>query len=410
MNILESIVLALDAVKSHKLRSSLTLLSIAIGIFAIIGSGTAVTSLNETVTKQMAEMGEGVFVIEKFPPMMSDDMWRKLRGRKDINFQQAKLFQQKMIANAEAVGIENTTGGLKLKSGTLHTDQNVSVAGGDDAYFITTNINMELGRPLNSEDVSMNRRVVVIGDDIVKKLFPVGSPLGKTLTIKKQNFTVIGTIKRRGSMLGQSLDSKVIIPITVFMKYIADEWDVSVAISVKARPEEDIDEVMGDALGIMRGIRGDQPWMESSFAYYTNNTLTEQFENFTKYVSFFGIGAGAVALIVAGVGIMNIMLVTVKERTREIGVRMALGAKRRWILQQFIIEAITLCQLGGSVGIVLGILGGVMLSAALGTVVAVPMIWVYISVGVCTFLGVFFGGYPAWKASKLDPIEALRYE
>ena len=410
MNILESITLALDAVKSHKLRSSLTLLSIAIGIFAIIGSGTAVTSLNETVTKQMAEMGDGVFVIQKFPAMMTHDLWRKLRGRKDINYQLAKIFQQRMSKNAEAVGIENSTGGMKVKSGTLHTDQNVNVTGGDDAYFITTNISIELGRPLNSEDVAMNRRVVVIGDDIVKKLFPVGSPLGKIVTIKKQNFIVVGTIKRRGSMLGQSLDSRVIIPISVFMKYIADEWDATVALSVKAISNDVIDETMDEAIGIMRGLRGDQPWMDNSFAYYTNNTLTEQFEGFTKYVGFFGIGAGAVALIVAGVGIMNIMLVTVKERTREIGVRMALGAKRRWILQQFIIEAVTLCQLGGSVGIVLGILGGVLLSSVLGTVVSVPMLWIYISVGVCTFLGVFFGGYPAWKAAKLDPIDALRYE
>lgn len=410
MNILESITLALDAVKSHKLRSSLTLLSIAIGIFAIIGSGTAVTSLNDTVTKQMAEMGDGVFVIQKFPTMMTHDLWRKLRGRKDINYQQARIFQQRMNKNAEAVGIENSTGGMKVKSGTLHTDQNVNVTGGDDAYFITTNISIELGRPLNSEDVAMNRRVVVIGDDIVKKLFPIGSPLGKTVTIKKQNFIVVGTIKRRGSMLGQSLDSRVIIPISVFMKYIADEWAASVAVSVKAISNDVIDETMDEAIGIMRGLRGDQPWMDNSFAYYTNNTLTEQFEGFTKYVGFFGIGAGAVALIVAGVGIMNIMLVTVKERTREIGVRMALGAKRRWILQQFIIEAVTLCQLGGSVGIVLGILGGALLSSVLGTVVSVPMMWIYISVGVCTFLGVFFGGYPAWKAAKLDPIDALRYE
>lgn len=410
MNILESITLALDAVKSHKLRSSLTLLSIAIGIFAIIGSGTAVTSLNDTVTKQMAEMGDGVFVIQKFPTMMTHDLWRKLRGRKDINYQQAKIFQQRMSKNAEAVGIENSTGGMKVKSGTLHTDQNVNVTGGDDAYFVTTNISIELGRPLNSEDVAMNRRVVVIGDDIVKKLFPIGSPLGKTVSIKKQNFIVVGTIKRRGSMLGQSLDSRVIIPISVFMKYIADEWDASVALSVKALSNDILDETMDEAIGVMRGLRGDQPWMDNSFAYYTNNTLTEQFEGFTKYVGFFGIGAGAVALIVAGVGIMNIMLVTVKERTREIGVRMALGAKRRWILQQFIIEAVTLCQLGGSVGIVLGILGGALLSSVLGTVVSVPMMWIYISVGVCTFLGVFFGGYPAWKAAKLDPIDALRYE
>ncbi|MFN5310095.1 MAG: ABC transporter permease [Candidatus Kapaibacterium sp.] len=410
MNIFESVILAIDAVRSHKLRSSLTLFSIAIGIFAIIGSGTAVTSLNETVSKQMAEMGEGVFVLQKFPPVMSNDMWKKLRGRKDINFQQAKLFQQKMIENAEAVGIENSTGGIKVKYGNLSTDQNVSVAGGDDAYFITTNIMIEYGRPLNSEDVSMNRRVVVIGDDLVKKLFPVGSPLGKIITIKKQNFTVIGTIKRRGSVLGQSLDNRVIIPITVFMKYIADEWDVSVAISVKALSLDKVDETMDEAIGIMRGIRGDQPWMESSFAYYTNSTLSEQFEGFTKYVGFFGIGAGIVALVVAGVGIMNIMLVTVKERTREIGVRKALGAKRRWILQQFIIEAITLCQLGGGIGIILGLMGGVFLSLILGTVVAVPLHWIGISIGVCTFLGVFFGAYPAWKASKLDPIEALRYE
>ncbi len=211
-------------------------------------------------------------------------------------------------------------------------------------------------------------------------------------------------------MFGQSQDNMVLIPITHLLNYFASFWESSVQIVLRARSRDVFTQAIDEAIGVMRLVRNLKPWEENDFEIETNESIKEQFSGLTKYLQWFGFISGGIALIAAGVGIMNIMLVSVKERTREIGVRKAVGAKRRWIMYQFIIEAITLCQVGGAIGIVVGVIAGGAFGLLIGGTFSIPVGWVVFSVIICTMLGVIFGAYPAWKAAKLDPIEALRYE
>ncbi len=410
MNILESIYIALDAVRAHALRSFLTLISIAIGIFAIIGSGTAISSLNTTVSKQLEAMGDATFLIKRTPSVQMGDSWHKYRKRKNITYQQAKEFKR-MMTDAETIGISALRSGMTAKNGNLSTNTDVILHGVDDAYFTTNNITLSEGRQFLPEDIASSRPFAIIGNDVVVKLFPYNEdPVGKTIAVKNQHFTVIGVLTAKGSLMGRSQDNEILIPISNLVKYYSDEWEQSVDITIKSASKESLGKTMDEAIGIMRILRNVKPWEDNTFEIETGESLSAQFASFTSYLNFFGLGSGLVALLAAGVGIMNIMLVSVKERTREIGIRKAIGARRSWILSQFLIESVTLCQLGGVVGIGLGFGGGALLSSLLNVEASMPIPWVIFSVVVCTILGIAFGLYPAWRAARLDPIEALRYE
>jgi putative ABC transport system permease protein len=409
MNILESILQALESVRANKLRSGLTLLSISIGIFAIIGAGTAVNSLDNSVNTQLAAMGENTFSVKRTPSIQLGNTWRKYRMRKDITYAQAKDFKNRMQLS-DQICISNASGGFTVKCGNLSTDPDVSLIGTDENYFSVRNVALSLGRSFTAEEISSASAVAIVGNDLIVKLFPYSSGLGEMITIRNQQFLIIGVLQPQGSMLGQSLDNQVMIPISNFMRYYTNEWDASVDIAVRASSREAFMPAMDEAIGILRSLRNVKPWEDNSFEIETNESLSNQFAGFSKYLSLFGFGSGLISLLAAGVGIMNIMLVSVKERTKEIGVRKALGARRSLILFQFIVEAITLCQLGGLIGIGMGVLGGFGLAQLINTPASLPVFWVVLSVSACTAMGLLFGGYPAWKAAKLDPIEALRYE
>jgi putative ABC transport system permease protein len=409
MNVFESIMLAFDSVRVNKLRASLTLLSIAIGVFAIVGAGTLVQSINNAVTGEMAALGENMFSIYRIPKIQTGNTWRKYRKRKPINYSQYIDFKNKLTI-AKAVSSQSESSGHTVQYAGMATDPNVSLIGTDENHFLITNTNIVEGRPLTTQDIDLNRKVALIGNDVVIKVFPSVSPLGKKIKIGNNQYTVIGILEEKGAILGQSQDNKVIIPISQFLRYYASRWEESLDISVMAYNREALMPTIDEAIGLMRSIRDVQPWQENDFELETNESITEQFASFTGYLSYFGLFSGAIALIAAGVGIMNIMLVSVKERTREIGIRKAVGAKRFWILLQFIIETITLCQIGGFIGIGLGVLGGFMLANTIDITLSFPMDWVIISIVICTVLGVISGSYPAWKAATLDPIDALRYE
>jgi putative ABC transport system permease protein len=258
--------------------------------------------------------------------------------------------------------------------------------------------------------VNLNRSVILLGRDVASRIFPFGSAIGQEVTVKGHRYLVVGLIKARGSLLGAKLDNLVIVPISLYLKFYQNEFNQTVDLYVKAGSQLELQPVIDEAIGVMRTLRNVKPGEDNNFEIETNESMTNTFASFTDYLTYFGFGCGAIALIAAGVGIMNIMLVSVKERTREIGIRKAIGATRSIIMTQFVIEAITLCQLGGIAGIILGLLGGVALSGALGLNAAVPTTWLVGSVAICTVLGMVFGSYPAWQAASLDPIEALRYE
>ncbi|MCX8055354.1 MAG: ABC transporter permease [Ignavibacteria bacterium] len=409
MNILESVKLAIDSIRVNKLRTFLTLLSISIGVFAIIGAGSLVASINSTVEGEIEALGETTFYIFKDPKIQMGNSWRKYARRKPITYAQYQQLKNKLslVSLASAVSVSS---GQTVKFGNNETNPDVNLIGVDEDYFILENRNFSDGRNIVKSDIIANRNVAVIGNDVKVKLFPNINPIGKMITINNQKYEIIGVLEPKGAMFGQSQDNMVLIPITHLLNYFASFWESSVQIVLRARSRDEFTQAIDEAIGVMRLVRNLKPWEENDFEIETNESIKEQFSGLTKYLQWFGFISGGIALIAAGVGIMNIMLVSVKERTREIGVRKAVGAKRRWIMYQFIIEAITLCQVGGAIGIVVGILAGGAFGLMIGGTFSIPIGWVVFSVIICTLLGVAFGAYPAWKAAKLDPIEALRYE
>lgn len=415
MNILESILLAFDAVRSQKLRSSLTLLSIGIGVFGIISATSIMGALQQAVNGQLADLGENSLLIQRTPSINFGTNWAKMRKRKNITYQQAKEFRDKM-ASTNLIAISNEAPGYTIKAGQLSSNPDVTLIGIDDLYFAVNAVSVSSGRPITESEVNTSRPVVIIGQDIVTSLFPATDPIGQQVTIKNQKFSVIGVLEPKGGVMGQSQDNRVLIPITVFNKYYTWEWDASVDISVKATNSMLLPVTVDEATGIMRSLRNVKPWEENNFELDTNDALTGQFSGFTTALLVVAWISGLGALVAAGIGIMNMMLVSVKERTREIGVRKALGARKSWIVRQFLIESITLCQLGGLTGMIGGILTSYGVTSLLRSfnmpsiTYVFPIGTVIFSVVICTIIGIGFGLYPAWRAANLDPIEALRYE
>ncbi len=410
MNIFESIMLAFDSIRVNKLRAILTLLSISIGVFAIMGAGTLVRSIDSTISGEMEELGENTFSIYKMPKLqLGHEAWHKYQKRKPITFSQARDFKRKMDPDCQ---VSYYTGGVgfQAKYGNNETDPDVMLLGCDENFLYTNYYKMSDGRPFMENDVNFCKNVCIIGNDVIVKAFPNINPIGKILKVKNQKYEVIGTLEVKGAMLGRSQDNVILIPATQYLKYFSSEQDETLTLNIKAPSKEELTSSLDEATGIMRTIRNCKPWEENSFEIETNEAIAEQFSNLTDYLTYFGFFSGAIALIAAGVGIMNIMLVSVKERTREIGIRKAIGAKRSWILTQFIVEAITLCQVGGMIGVLMGFAASSLFGKLISIKMSVPFDWVIVSLAICTFLGLVFGAYPAWKAAKLDPIEALRYE
>jgi len=335
MDFTESIYQAIDSIRTNKLRTFLTLLSIAIGVFALIVAGTLINSFEKAVLAQLEEIGETTFWIQRLPSIQTGNTWYKYRQRKPITYRQYKELVR-MTNSTPWISAHSYTFGMTINAGNLSTDPDVYVAGADPNFFITNSIDVEFGRTFIEEDIDYNRNVAIIGNDIVVKIFPNVNPLGKEISIKNQKYTVIGILKTRGALLGQSKDNMVIIPITNFLKYFASPWEESLQITVKAISKEMLQATMDEVIGNMRVIRNVKPWEANTFELETNETISQQFGSFVNFLSIFGFISGGFALVAAGVGIMNIMLVAVKERTREIGIRKAVGARRRWILWQFI--------------------------------------------------------------------------
>ena len=408
MQITESVTMALGSIRSNKLRAGLTLLSIAIGVFAIVGVGASVGVLDAKVNDQLSSMGRNSFIIQRDPPI-NIGRGRSNRNRKDITVRQGLELKER-LTSAESVGLTSTVMGSLGKRGTEETEPNLMVYGSDETFLVNYDYSLAEGRSIDPSDVLAGSDVAVIGSDVAEKLFPSGSPIGEDVRINNHRYTVIGVLESKGAVFGQSQDNFIAIPITSATKYFLDPWSSSISLLIRSSSMQALDETVDNATGIMRMIRRVGIGEPNDFEVSTNESISETFGGFTEYISIFGLGCGIIALLAAGIGIMNIMLVTVKERTREIGIRKAIGATRGNILAQFLVEAITLTQLGAFSGATVGLLGGLGISAMIGVSMPIPWLSVSVSLGLCLLIGVVFGGYPAWKASKLDPIEALRYE
>ena len=283
--------------------------------------------------------------------------------------------------------------------------------GGENAEGIPTNDwTVGNGRAIGSQDMQNAAKVAVLGNTLAEKLFPPYiDPVGQTIRVDGTLYQVIGVFQKKGGSLGGNQDNYLVIPLTAFFNAYGKE-STDIHIMVKAKSREVLDDCIEEARLILRTARNVPPGEEDNFGYFSNDSLVTQFNEFTLYLRLGVLLVSSIALLAAGVGIMNIMLVSVTERTHEIGIRKSVGAMKRDILFQFMIEAVILCEIGGVVGIVLGILGGNVVGLLVSAPAVIPWDWAGIGIGVCSLVGLIFGVYPAWKASALDPIESLRYE
>jgi putative ABC transport system permease protein len=408
-NLRESFLMALSAIRGSKLRSILTLLGVAVGVFSIISVMTAVGVLRNSIEEGITQLGANTFQLQKYPPSIGGDNRGRFRNRKSLTYEQGLAVRDRATL-AEAVGIEDWKFGRVIFWRGQKTNPNVSLAGENIEGIVTNDWVIDRGRSFSQQDMEMTTSVVVLGAPVAEKLFPAYvDPVGETVRIDGMLFQVIGVFAKKGGALGGNQDNLVVMPITTYYsKYGRANEDVH--IMVKARGKEVMDDAIEQSRMILRAARHVAPGAEDDFGYFSNDSLVNQFNEFTLYLRLGVLLVSSISLLAAGVGIMNIMLVSVTERTKEIGVRKSIGAQKRDILSQFMIEAIILCQIGGIVGIVLGVAGGNVVGLLLEVPAVIPWEWVGIGLLVCSVVGFVFGVYPAWKASNLDPIEALRFE
>ena len=410
MQFLESILQALVSLKANKLRSLLTLVGVIIGVGTIITVVSIISGMNKYVADQLATLGPTTFFIDKWGIPLSEDDWWKAMKRKDLNLDDMKAIESGCPSCEEVGALAQTN--LKVKYRNQHIN-NVEVKGITANIEKITDIITESGYSPTDFDVDHRRQVALVGWEIKDKLFGAIDPLGKEIKIGDHYFTVIGIAKKRGSFLGENQDNFVMIPITTFHKLFyekSNSWNYWFAIFVKASDYKSVETAQDETRLILRARRHLKYHDSDNFGIKTADAFMQIWKGFTLGAFIAMIGIASIALVVGGIGIMNIMLVSVRERTKEIGIRKAVGAKRKNILWQFLAESATISVVGG----IIGILGGFSIAKILSVAISLPSTVALGSViaGVVMSLsvGIFFGVYPAMKAAKLDPIEALRYE
>ncbi len=404
----ESIRMTIDAIKENKLRSILTLLGISVGIFSVISVMTAIKTLESSIESGLNVFGTNTFMIAKDPAIQFGRN-EKYRNRKVINLEQyLTLKDRARLPILVSAGAE--TNDVRLVSyKDKKTKQTPVIGGGDAGTLRTVNTYISDGRNITDEDVHLSRSVCVLGADVVDALFPFEDPLGKVIQLQGLDYTVIGITERQGQSFGQSQDNYVFIPITTFLQRYGGS-KTSLSINVEAESAESYDETLDEVIGIMRTIRKVSPGKENDFEITTNDELMETFGSFTGGVKIFAFSVSLIALLVAGIGIMNIMLVSVTERIKEIGIRKAIGATKGHILTQFLTEAVFLCMIGGIIGVIFGIAAGNLISVVAKVPAVIPFDWAIYGLLSCTFIGISFGSYPAWRAANLDPVDSMRFE
>ncbi|MBI1804773.1 MAG: ABC transporter permease [Ignavibacteriae bacterium] len=406
----ESLVMALVALRTNKLRSILTLLSMSVGVFSIIAVMTAMGVMVNSIENGLSQLGANTFQVQKNQEFESDNPRdrAKLRNRKNIQHSEGILVKER-ASLAKIVGLEAWEGGkIITTTDGKKTNPGVSLVGEDVEGFATNDWLIGDGRLFTQDELNSGRHVAIIGTVVVQKLFAKTDPLGQTIRIDGQEYEIVGVLAEKGGMLGGNQDNFVAIPLTTFFTIYGHDRDIHIMVQSTSR--ETYEDCIEQVRGILRAVRHVAPGADDDFHIFSNDTLIQSFNDFSKYVRLGLLFISAVALIAAGVGIMNIMLVSVTERTREIGIRKAIGAKKKNILTQFILEAVVVSQLGGVIGILFGVIAGNIIAFMLSVPPVIPVDWTIIGFVTCSLIGIIFGVYPAWKASNLDPIEALRYE
>ncbi len=405
MHFLEGIIIALRSLVANKLRSILTLIGVIIGVMTVIAVVSIISGMNRYVEAEIQTLGSTTFLIRKFGIITSSEEWLKQRKRKNLTLEDMEAIKEN-CPDCWEVGAEAFTW-RKVKYRNKHLSRidimgataNITEIAAHDVYD---------GRSFSDFEVKHNRRVCFVGWEIKENLFPDEDPIGKDIKIGNHYFRIIGVAKKKGTFLGDSQDDFVLIPITIYDKLFGRlSW---LHIFVKARDFMSMQDAMDQCRMILRARRNVDYDKPDDFTILTSESIMDFFRQFTRLALLVMGGIASISLVVGGIVIMNIMLVSVTERTREIGIRKAMGARRRNILWQFLVEAVTLALVGGVVGILLGALIAKILSAVSPLPASVEAWSVGVALLVSSSVGIFFGIFPAMKAARLNPIEALRYE
>ena len=411
MDLVENVKEGLRSIKANMLRSVLTALIVAIGITSLVGILTAIDGIEYSISESLSSLGANTFDIRsKFNRGNNRD------GLKEKNYSplllaEAQKFIDEYSYPATISLSARLTNFAEIKHGSEKTNPNVNVTGVNEDYMPIKGLNIGNGRNFSRFEIQYGSKVAVIGFQLAKTLYGENkNPVGTEISFKGTQFKVIGTMVEKGELSENNFDNMVLIPIIV-ANQLASGQGLNYRLTVGIQDPEQMDYAMGEATGLMRKIRDDDVGNENSFDLEKSESLAQNLESITSGLRFGGFGVGFITLLGASIALMNIMLVSVTERTREVGVRKALGATPLRIRQQFVIEAIVVCVLGGIGGIILGILIGNLISRAIGIdTFVVPWLWMMVGMGICIMVGLFSGWYPASKASKLDPIESLRFE
>jgi putative ABC transport system permease protein len=411
MNILENVKEGLRSIKSNKLRTVLTALIIAIGITSLVGILTAIDGIQSSVDNNFASLGANTFDIK------SPQFFRRRRSGKSekvsppIDYREAMAYKQKFGYNAVISVSTVVTGASEVKYESKKTNPNMQIVGADDNYLGIKGYKLEAGRNFSNNDLENAMNVVMIGSELKGKLFEKADPINREISTMGMKYKIIGVLEKKGSMTGGDADRLIIMPMQA-ARNIAGSRNLSFDITTSVPNITDLDGIMGEAQGVMRIIRQDPIGQPDSFELERADSFLKETEEITGTLKIGGFVIGFVTLIGASIALMNIMLVSVTERTREIGIRKSLGATPTVIRQLFLIEAIVICVLGGLAGIFLSIVIGNLLSKVIspeGNFI-IPWLWMTVGIIICITIGIISGIYPAIKASKLDPIESLRYE
>jgi len=406
----ENIRISFKAIRSNRVRAILTICIIAFGIMALVGILTAIDAIKSSLTSQFTMMGANSFTItSRGMNIQIGDSRYRARNYSRISYREANEFKERFVEPAWISISFNATGLSTVKYGSEETNPNVSLTGVDENYLSVSGYEIETGRNFSSDDIKLNRRFVLLGAEIVRHLFPSGlDPLGKEVTVAGLKLQVVGTLKSKGA---SALNSDIIcfMPVTTARQYFSRP-NMTFSINVMPFNPVNLDMMAGEAEGVFRIVRDLDPRDESDFNISKSDTILNLLLKNIRYVTLAATLIGIVTLFGAAVGLMNIMLVSVTERTREIGVRKAIGAKPLTIKYQFLFESIIIGQFGGVFGIILGILIGNTVSSMLRSSFVIPWLWVTTGIIVCFIVGIVSGYAPAVKAANIDPIEALRYE
>jgi putative ABC transport system permease protein len=409
----EIIAMALSSLGANKLRAALTMTGITIGVFSIISVMTAIGALQYSIENGISFLGSNIFQFAKYPANINagGEIKKKYQNRRDISYRQALHYYELMQGNAREICLKCF--GYELKGQAVYngvkTTPSLLIVGTNRSFLTANAYTLGYGRNLNDEDVALSRRVIVVGKMVEKRLFPHESPIGKVIRMSGHTYTIIGVLAEKGTSFGQSQDDICMMPITRFFEDFGSAKR-TVNIATQSFSADTYNRTFDKAIGAMRIARGLRADQENDFEIYSNDSLKSAFTSIAGVVRIGAFVISFIALVAAGIGIMNIMLVSVTERTKEIGVRKSIGARSRDILRQFLTEAVFISEAGGILGIILGVIGGDLLAVWLKVDIIFPFGWALAGLVVCSAIGIGFGLYPAYRAAALDPIEALRYE